>query len=55
VKVSLRSRWLDVGRVAEQFGGGGHKLAAGAILDTTLAEARGRVLAAVGAALTAPR
>jgi phosphoesterase RecJ-like protein len=54
VKVSFRSRRLDVSRIAEQFGGGGHKLASGAILDAPLAEARTRVLAAVGAALSAP-
>ena len=51
VKVSFRSRRLDVGRLAERFGGGGHRLASGAILDTTLDDARTRVLAAVGAAL----
>ncbi len=55
VKVSFRSRHLDVARLAEQFGGGGHKLAAGAILDTTLAEARARVLDAVRTALDASR
>jgi phosphoesterase RecJ-like protein len=54
VKVSFRSRRLDVARLAERFGGGGHRLASGAILDTTLDEARNRVLAAVGAALDAP-
>jgi phosphoesterase RecJ-like protein len=53
VKVSLRARRLDVGRVAEQFGGGGHRLASGATLPTTLDEARLRVLAAVAAALDA--
>jgi phosphoesterase RecJ-like protein len=51
VKVSFRSRRLDVGRLAERFGGGGHRLASGVILDTTLDDARPRVLAAVGAAL----
>jgi bifunctional oligoribonuclease and PAP phosphatase NrnA len=54
VKVSFRSqRHIDVARLAERFGGGGHRLAAGAILDTTLDDARRRVLAAVGAALDA--
>jgi phosphoesterase RecJ-like protein len=53
VKISFRSRSLDVARVAETFGGGGHRLASGAILPTaTLDDARSRVLAAVGAALT---
>jgi phosphoesterase RecJ-like protein len=52
VKVSFRSRArLDVARVAEQFGGGGHRLASGAILDAPLDEARARVLHAVHAAL----
>jgi phosphoesterase RecJ-like protein len=52
VKVSFRSRErIDVRRVAEQFGGGGHRLAAGATLETTLDEARNRVLAAVRAAI----
>ncbi|MFN4260091.1 MAG: DHH family phosphoesterase [Gemmataceae bacterium] len=52
VKISLRSRSrVDVGKIAEQLGGGGHRLASGAILDTTLDEARRRVLDAVQAAL----
>jgi phosphoesterase RecJ-like protein len=51
VKVSFRSRHVDVARLAERFGGGGHRLAAGAILETSLDEARRRVLAAVGDAL----
>jgi phosphoesterase RecJ-like protein len=54
VKVSFRSRRVDVARVAEQFGGGGHRLASGAILQTTLDDARARVLAAVAAALDLP-
>jgi phosphoesterase RecJ-like protein len=54
VKVSLRSRSrVDVARVAEQFGGGGHRLAAGAVLETTLDDARARVLDAVIKALPA--
>jgi phosphoesterase RecJ-like protein len=45
VKVSFRSRAkVDVGHVAEQFGGGGHRLASGAIIETTLEEARRQVL-----------
>jgi phosphoesterase RecJ-like protein len=52
VKVSLRSRQrIDVGRIAEQFGGGGHRLASGCTLDLPLEEARRQVLAAVAAAL----
>jgi bifunctional oligoribonuclease and PAP phosphatase NrnA len=52
VKVSFRSRRVDVASLAERFGGGGHRLASGAILESSLAEARSRVLAAVGEALT---
>jgi len=55
IKVSFRSRACDVSRVSEQFGGGGHRLASGAILETTLDDARSRVLEAVGAALAPPR
>jgi len=44
VKVSFRSRArIDVARLAEQFGGGGHRLASGAVLPTTLDDARARV------------
>ncbi|MCC6418542.1 MAG: bifunctional oligoribonuclease/PAP phosphatase NrnA [Gemmataceae bacterium] len=54
VKVSFRARSrVDVSRVAEQFGGGGHRLASGATLQTTLPEARARVMEAVRAALGA--
>ncbi len=55
VKVSFRSRArIDVARLAERFGGGGHRLASGATLDAALDAARARVLAAVGDALDAP-
>jgi phosphoesterase RecJ-like protein len=55
VKVSFRSRArIDVARLAERFGGGGHRLASGATLDATLDDARARVLSAVKAALDAP-
>jgi phosphoesterase RecJ-like protein len=48
VKVSFRSRErLDVARLAQQFGGGGHRLAAGATVNASLAEARQRVLDAL--------
>jgi phosphoesterase RecJ-like protein len=54
VKVSFRSRErIDVARLAERFGGGGHRLAAGAILQTSLDDARRQVLAAVAACLEA--
>lgn len=56
VKVSFRSRaGVDVAKIAEKFGGGGHRLASGAVVEASLEEARGRVLEAVGAALSASR
>jgi phosphoesterase RecJ-like protein len=52
VKVSFRSRErVDVAKIAEQFGGGGHRLASGATLTTTMADAQAKVLAAVHRAL----
>lgn len=52
VKVSFRSRGADVAKVAEHFGGGGHKLASGAVLEANLEEAQARVLQAVIAVLS---
>ncbi len=50
VKVSLRSRNnLDVARLASQFGGGGHRAAAGAMLSIPTADAVARLLAALHA------
>src|SRR6266480_3419349 len=47
VKVSFRSLGdVDVAELAQRFGGGGHRKAAGASLDGTLAEAQAAVLAA---------
>jgi phosphoesterase RecJ-like protein len=55
IKVSFRSRSrIDVGKLAERFSGGGHRLASGATLDTTLEEARARVLRAVADVLKSP-
>jgi phosphoesterase RecJ-like protein len=45
-KVSFRSRFADVARLAEQFGGGGHKLASGTRVMRPLPEVRDAVLAA---------
>lgn len=46
VKVSFRSVGdVDVAQLAQQFGGGGHKKAAGASLSGTLADVQARVLA----------
>ena len=51
-KVSFRSRCeLDCSRVAERFGGGGHRCAAGAQLHEPLATGREKVLDAVRAAM----
>lgn len=51
-KISFRSRNdLDCSRLAEQFGGGGHKRAAGATLDGPLETARARILDAVRVAM----
>jgi bifunctional oligoribonuclease and PAP phosphatase NrnA len=44
-RVSLRSKGkLDVARVAERFGGGGHECASGCSLDGPLAQAVRKVL-----------
>ena len=51
-KISLRSRCeVDCSRIAEQFGGGGHKAAAGAFLNAPPDVAAARVLDAVRAAM----
>ncbi len=52
IKVSFRSRSaLDVAQVAEQFKGGGHKQAAGAVLPGPIAEARATVVKAMSQAI----
>src|SRR2546430_14574183 len=52
VKVSFRSRQkVDVARIAEKFGGGGHRLASGATLQVPLSDAKAKVLQAVHEAL----
>jgi phosphoesterase RecJ-like protein len=54
IKVSLRSRSrVDVAQIAQLFGGGGHRLASGAIVEGTLDEVRHRVLGAIIKALDA--
>jgi bifunctional oligoribonuclease and PAP phosphatase NrnA len=51
-KISFRSRCqVDCSRLAEQFGGGGHKKAAGAFLNEPLDVAREKILDAVRAAM----
>lgn len=52
IKVSFRSRSaLDVARVAEQFKGGGHRQAAGAVLPGPMADARAIIIKAMTDAL----
>lgn len=52
VKVSFRSRTgLDVAQVAEQFGGGGHKLASGAMVAGPFANAQAVILKAMQEAI----
>ena len=52
VKVSFRSRSpVDCSQIAAEFGGGGHRAAAGAMLSGHLDEVRARVLDAVRAAM----
>lgn len=46
-KVSFRSRSIDISKIAERFGGGGHPLACGALIPLPLAQAREVVLNAV--------
>lgn len=51
-RVSLRSKGsIDVAAVAKQFGGGGHKNAAGCSIPGSYAEARAAVVAALGPAI----
>jgi phosphoesterase RecJ-like protein len=52
IKVSFRSRGkVDVAAIANNFGGGGHKLASGATLHTSIREAKIQVLELVRKAL----
>jgi phosphoesterase RecJ-like protein len=52
LKASFRSRGeLDVSRIAESFGGGGHRAAAGASIDEPFDAARAKVLDAVRACM----
>lgn len=57
VKISFRSRLevLNVASIAEQFSGGGHKLAAGATLPGPFASAVSRILEAMRVAVYAAR
>jgi phosphoesterase RecJ-like protein len=51
VRVSLRSKGrVDVAAIAERFGGGGHRAAAGCFLEASLVEARAAILDALAGA-----
>ena len=50
-RVSMRSKSVDVSKVAAKLGGGGHIRAAGCTLKTTLAEAERILIAALGEAI----
>lgn len=53
VKVSFRSRSrIDVDKIAERFGGGGHRLASGATIPGSMDEVIVKVLVAVESSLT---
>ena len=51
-KVSFRSKELDVSKLAERFGGGGHKLASGARVEKPIAATREDVLLALDQAMS---
>jgi phosphoesterase RecJ-like protein len=52
-KVSFRSRFrIDVDKIAERFGGGGHRLASGATVKEPMSTARPKVIEAVLAAIS---
>ena len=50
-RVSMRSKGVDVSKIADKLGGGGHIRAAGCTLKTTLAEAEKILVEAIGEAL----
>lgn len=56
VKVSLRSNtWVNVNEIAAQFGGGGHKRAAGCTLELTLHDAKKLITETLEGALNGGR
>lgn len=55
VKISWRARpGIDVAKVAQSFGGGGHISAAGATVKGTLEEVEGKVVVATKASMSSP-
>lgn len=56
IRAGLRSnRWLDVNKIAAQFGGGGHKRAAGCTLKVSMEEAKLKLIRAIEEALKSGR
>jgi len=51
-RVSMRSKGVNVSRIAQEFDGGGHIRAAGCTLHAPFDEARSMILAAIGRALS---
>ena len=52
VRINLRSRSdFNVARLAEKFGGGGHKKASGCFLEGSLVLAKARILREIGKGL----
>ncbi len=47
VKVSMRSRTVDVSRIAMHFGGGGHARAAGCSIEGSIEDAQAKLLAVI--------
>ena len=50
-RVSMRSKGVDVSKIANKLGGGGHIRAAGCTLYTTLADAEKILVEAIGEAI----
>ena len=50
-RVSMRSKGLDVTKIATQFGGGGHVRAAGCAIQKPFPEAKAELLAAIRTAM----
>lgn len=48
IGISFRSKSIDVSKIAQELGGGGHELASGALLECSIEEAKKQVLEAVG-------
>ena len=47
IKFSMRSKSVDVASICSQFGGGGHKLAAGCVIKSSMKTAVSRILSKI--------